>query len=345
MQQLFKLFFLIALSFVTSLAFAQKKPPAVKIYATEVQQEEVIETLEALGNLLAREEVVLNATVTEKVSKIYFEDGEQVKQGQLLLELDSSELEANLVELKVATENAKVQYERYLPMHKRGNVSAAVLDDSKREWDLSKAKEKTLEARLAKHKITAPFSGVLGLRQVSEGTLLTQTTPIVSLQDLSELRLDFNLPSRYLSHLNLGDKVVAKTDAYAEDFIAEVTAISPAIDSITRAVQIRARLANPENKLLAGMLMKVSLQLPGRGGLFVPETAIVPIADKSFVYLLEPAENNSFKAIQKEVSLGARKLSKVEITQGVAAGQKLVSEGAMKVRPNQLVQIIDRKVR
>jgi membrane fusion protein (multidrug efflux system) len=256
--------------------------------------------------------------------------------------LYSQEEQASLDELRIATENARRQYERFLPLFQRGDVSQSILDERKQDLDLARAKEAVMKARLAKLTIVAPFAGQLGVRQISEGALLTQGTVVTQLQDLTELKLDFHVPSRFLKELKEGLEVAATTDAYpGQIFKGVIETVLPQVDRVTRTIQVRAKLDNASGALLPGLLMKVQLQQTPRTALFMPETAVVPMADKQFVYVLKEDENNLFKLMRRQVQLGSREPGWVEVVSGVKAGEWVVSQGALKVRPGQLVKKLE----
>lgn len=336
---------IISTTFLISLcawsAHASKAPQ--QVVAAQVQQTEVVESIEALGTLKASESVEVMATVTERVKSIHFNDGQTVEAGQVLVRLQNAEETASLQELKIATENAKQQYERYVPLFRRGDISQATLDEYKREWDLARAKEAVIEARLNKLTLKAPFAGQVGLRQISEGALLTPGTLVTTLQDVAHLKLDFSVPSRFLTELKVGDQVAAVSDAYpGQVFQAQVETLVPTVDPVTRSVQVRAKLDNPQSKLLPGMLMKVEMKQAPKQILFIPETSIVPVADKHFVYQLQPQESGLYKVARKQVELGLRRPGLVQVVSGLRQGDRVISEGALRVRPGQEVKVLDK---
>lgn len=332
---------LVGFALLASLALnVQAKAPQV-VTAT-VTEQQIVETIEALGALSARESVALSVSVTERVESIHFQDGDQVKKNQVLLRMVSKEEQASLDELKIATLDAKRQYERFVPLFQRGDIAQSVLDERKRDWDLARARESVLQARLEKLTLVAPFAGRVGLRQVSEGALLTPGTVVTELKDLSEVKLDFGVPSRFLTELSVGHKVSVLTDAYPDQvFYGAIETILPQVDATTRSVQVRANLDNRQGLLFPGMLMKVTLQQAPRQVLFIPETAIVPMADKTFVYVLRPDEGELFKLQRREVKLGMRQPGLVEVVSGVKQGEQVVSQGALRVRSGQVVRAID----
>lgn len=313
------------------------------VVSAQVFEQKVVEYIQALGDLKASESVEISSTVTEKVDSIHFNDGDLVDKAQVLVQLKNAEELATLDELKIATNNAKQLYDRYLPLYKRGDIAQSTLDEYKREWDLARAKEAVLQARIDKLRLSAPFAGRVSLRQVSEGALLTPGSVVTTLQDLAEMKLDFSVPSRFLTELNVGDQVVAKTDAYVgQEFVAQIETILPTVDIRTRSVSVRAKLSNPDNRLLPGMLMNVELQQQPRSVLLVPETSIVPIAEHHYVYKLVLESDGFYKINRVKVTLGLRQPGLVEVKSGLKLGDKVVSEGALRVRPGQVVKAMDK---
>lgn len=328
---------------LTTYGLASHANQPQSVVSAKVFEKEITETIQALGDLKASESVQISSTVTEKVDSIHFNDGDIVKKGQLLVQLKSAEELATLDELKIATDNAKQLYDRYLPLYRRGDISQSTLDEYKREWDLARAKENVLQARIDKLKLSAPFAGRVSIRQISEGALLTPGTVVTQLQDLTQMKLDFSVPSRFLTELNVGDTVLAKTDAYVnQEFMAQIETILPTVDIKTRSVPVRAKLTNPDQRLMPGMLMNVELQQKPRSVLLVPETAIVPIAEHHYVYQLQPESDGFYKINRKKVTLGLRQPGLVEVKGGLKLGDKVVSEGALRVRPGQVVKALDK---
>lgn len=343
--QSFKAVWLVVFVFTLQpdLVVANPNVKVTQVVATDVWQDNWHKSLETLATVKAKEEVAITSVVAERVVAIYFDDGDFVTKDQVLVELDSAEIKANLAELKVALANSEQEYQRYLPLHQRGDVSKSVLDAQKRELEMAKAKLAAMQAKLDRLTIKAPFAGQVGAREVSLGALLQPGLVVTHLVAIDDLRLDFSLPSRFLANFKLGDKVKATTDAYPEkQFIAELVTILPQVDSRTRSVQLRAKIDNSDGILYPGILMKVSLEQPDKQVLLVPETAIVPLSEDHFVYQLLPAENNLYRVKRVQVQLGERQPGLVEITSGLQLGDKIISEGALRVRPGQLVKALDK---
>lgn len=311
-------------------------PPAVFVSTARV--EPWVDRLEALGNLEARESVVLTATVTDTVSKIYFDDGDRVEAGQLLVALTQEEETAQLAEARAALAEADRQYRRVATLVEQGTASKSLYDERRREWDTARARLAALESRLADRLIKAPFAGVLGLRNLSPGALVQPGTVIATLDDDRVMKLEFNVPSRYLDLLRPDLAIEASTRAYPDQvFQGSLKAVDSRIDPVTRAVRARALLPNPDRLLKPGLLMHVVLLYNPRQALVIPETALMPAADKQFVFVLEGAESN--KVVKRELQLGSRQPGKVEVVAGLQAGDKVVSDGTLKIRAGQAVKV------
>ena len=202
--------------------------------------------LEALGTLRARESVVLTASVTETVTRIHFDDGDRVNAGQVLVKMTSAEEHAQL-------EEAKSQYERIKPLAAEGTAAKSLLDERQREWETARARYAAIISRLDDRLIRAPFAGVVGLRNISVGALVGPGDVITTLDDLSEMKLDFSVPTTFLQTLRPDLAIIASTHAYPERrFEGIVKSIDSRIDPITRTVMVRAVLSNPDAVLKPG---------------------------------------------------------------------------------------------
>jgi membrane fusion protein (multidrug efflux system) len=182
--------------------------------------------------------------------------------------------------------------------------------------------------------ITAPFGGVLGFRQVSQGTLVTPGTAITTLDDVSILKLDFSIPEIFLGSIGVDAKVIARSSAFAdEEFIGTVRSVGSRVDPLTRAVTVRAHIDNADGRLKPGMLLTVRLATPPRDTLAVDEISVVQTGTMAFVYRVDPEG----KAQRVDVQIGARQSGRVEILSGLSAGDRVVAEGLVKLRPGMQV--------
>ena len=309
-------------------------PPAV--FVTSVIKDQFEDRLEALGTLRANESVVLTASVTETVTSVHFDDGDRVNAGQILLEMTSAEEHAQLEETRARVKEARMQYDRVKSLASEGTAAKSLLDERKREWETARAQLAAIVSRLDDRLVRAPFNGIVGLRNISIGALVSPGTVITTLDDDTVMKLDFSIPSSYLTKLHSGLEIIAQTQAIPDRiFKGVVKSIDSRIDPVTRAVLVRAMLENEERILKPGMLMHVELLSNPRESLFVPEEALVPQGNKQFVLVVD--ENNTVS--RREIETGARRPGEVEILNGLQAGEKIITDGTIKVRPGQSVTI------
>lgn len=302
----------------------------IEVVTEVVQPQSWTDTLEALGTVRANESVTLTAKVTETVVRVNFEDGQRVEEGQVLVDLSGRAEVAALEEAQAAYTEALKAFERQADLVAQGTLPKSTLDSLIATRDAARARMDAIRARLADRVIAAPFAGVLGFRQVSPGTLVTPGTPIVTLDDIDPVKLDFSLPETRMAAVAPGQVVLARSAAWPERrFRGRVTVIGSRVDPITRAVTVRAELPNPDYLLRPGMLMTVRLELPAREVIAVPEIALLQVGSEQSVFVVD-AEG---RAQQVAVRSGARRDGRVEITQGLAAGDRVVVEGVVKLRP------------
>jgi membrane fusion protein (multidrug efflux system) len=231
----------------------------------------------------------------------------------------------------------KQRMERAADLHKKGFISQQALDEMQSTYARSAAKLREDEAKLAKSEIRAPFSGVAGLRQVSEGAFVAAGTDIARLEKIDQLKLDFRVPETYFAQLKSGLGVSLAVDAFPQaSFPGRIYAIEPAVDEQTRTVLVRARVANPQLRLRPGMFARVQLTLGAReNAVWIPEEAIVPRGQDSYVFRVVDG-----KAELVPVQTGTRKVGEVEIMKGIAAGDIVVTEGTQRLAPGMQVSII-----
>ncbi|RLV61729.1 efflux RND transporter periplasmic adaptor subunit [Parashewanella curva] len=305
------------------------------VVVTKVETKKLTDELEALGNIKANESIDLTSKVSELVTHLYFDDGAMVRKGQLLVQLRDASQQAALRQAKVALANDERDLRRIVQLVKDKSIAETEKDQAQTQIDTAKAQVKSAIADVRDRKIVAPFSGRLGLRQVSVGALVTPSTVITTLDDLSTVKLDFSVPERYLQTLQVGKEVEAKAIAYPDEtFKGKVKSIDSRIDPETRAVVIRAVLKNPQMKLLPGMLMTVNLIKDHKTSLVLPEDAIIPRQNRQYVYVVDDKN----KVVQKQVTVGIRKFGIVEITSGLKEGESVITRGQLKVRPGSTVQ-------
>jgi membrane fusion protein (multidrug efflux system) len=296
-----------------------------------------VQEASAVGSLRADESVMIRPEIAGRLDKIQFDEGTRVQKGALLAAIDSAELRAVVASSRAQAALDKQRLERAADLQKRGFFSAQALDEARSNYTRSSAKLREDEARLAKTEIRAPFTGVAGLRQVSEGAFVAAGTDIARFEKIDQLKLDFRIPEVFLGQLRAGAPVSAQVDAYAaEAFKGQIYAIEPAVDEQTRTVLVRARIANTDLKLRPGMFARVQITLGVReNAVWVPEEAIVPRGQDRFVFRVVDG-----KADMVRVTTGARKPGEVEIVKGVASGELVITEGTQRIGPGSPVNVM-----
>jgi membrane fusion protein (multidrug efflux system) len=315
-------------------------PKAVPVIAAEAQVMALAERIEALGTLTANESVSITSNVTETISVVHFDDGQRVREGDLLVEMTSAEEHALLKEAQARAAEAERQYDRVSSLARQRSASESLLDERKRDLDTARANLVALESRLADRVVKAPFDGVVGLRNVSRGALVEPGDLITTLDDDRVMKLDFTVPSLFLARLQPGLEIEARARPYGERaFDGVVRGIDSRIDPVTRSVQVRALLPNPSRALRPGLLMQVELLIDPREAVVVPEAALLHQGQTHFVLRVVDADDGA--TVERiEVEIGARKPGIVEVRAGLAAGDQVVTEGQEKARPGQPVRVI-----
>ena len=314
--------------------------PAVPVIVKQAAIDRFVDRVEALGTLRANETVVLTATVTEIVTDVHFEDGQRVSAGSILVEMTDQEERALIEEERSTVAEAQKQYDRLRPLVQRGAASTALLDQRRREYETAKARLRAIESRLQDRLITAPFAGVVGLRNVSVGALIEPGDVITTLDDDSVMKLDFTVPSIHLVSLQAGLPIVATSPAFAgRQFEGIVATINSRIDPVTRAIVVRAILSNPERLLKPGLLMHVTLLKNPRDVVVIPEEALIPSGRENHVLVVDRSAEPTL-AQRRQVTTGGRRPGEVEIIEGLKPGEFVVVDGTLRTRPGQPVTVI-----
>ncbi|MGY6554648.1 MAG: efflux RND transporter periplasmic adaptor subunit [Wenzhouxiangella sp.] len=295
--------------------------------------------IEALGTLRAREMADITASITETISDIRFSDGERVQAGQVLAALTNREQLAELAAAEADLQEARRQYERILDLAERGQESRAMLDQRRRELETAQARLAAVEARLSDRLITAPFDGVLGLRNVSVGSLMTPGRVLATIVDDTTMQVDFAVPELLMAAVQPGLLLEAHTRAWPDEvFRGEVVSLSNAVDPVTRAFQVRGELPNPEGLLRPGMLMSVTVAGRQREAIVVPEEAILSRGRSHHVFVVERG-SNEIRAHRRTVELGRRLPGQVEISRGLEADERVVIHGGFRLADGQAVNV------
>jgi len=320
----------------------KKTMSATTIAATVVIEESWQQTIPSIGSLVADSGIYVANEVAGTVSAIHFESGQQVKRGQLLIELDRDTDEAELNSLKATNELAQIQLDRQEKLLKTRSVSRDRYDETRTLVDKAQAEADAKIAHIAKKKISASFPGELGIRLVALGQYLPVGTAIVSLQKLSPIHVDFSIPERYLSSLYKGQVVDIEVQAYPKvKFLGEVTAFNPDVEVASRSLKVRATLTNSDDRLRPGMFADVDLLYSSEISLkTIPDTAISYNPYGNYVFLI--TESDSKLTVQRQqITVGATYKGRVEILSGIELGDVVVSAGQNKLRNGMAVKIAE----
>lgn len=313
----------------------QRPPTLVEI--TTAQPRTISDVIEAIGTAQANESLTLSAKVTDTVNKVKFEDGDYVEAGTVLAELTNTEDTALLAEAEANVDDAGTALKRIEGLYKKRSIPVSQRDEARARFNGVTARYDSIVARLDDRLIRAPFTGLLGFRQVSAGTLITPGTPITTLDDIRTIKLDFSIPEVHLALLKPGLALTANSSAYPDqEFPATVETINSRIDPVTRAARVRALINNDARLLKPGMLLTVRLRTTSRENLSVPESALVQRGGRVFVYQLKDGNTASLA----EVKLGGRYEGFAEILEGLQSGDEVISAGVLKVRDNSPVKVL-----
>jgi len=300
--------------------------PTTHVFRDEIQ---------AVGSARANEQVTLAANVTERIERLLFDDGMYVKQGQLLAVLSNAQEQAALAGARASAKEAASQLDRVKSLSKQGFATSSLLDQQRARLSEAKATEESVQAQISDRMIRAPFAGYLSLRTISAGAIVTTGTPLVTVSDISRIKLDFTVPETQLAALKPGLPIRAYASAFPDaPIIGTISVIDPVIDPQSRAVMIRATLPNPGNRIKPGMLLTVRIQTGQRTALSVPEVAVMSEGETRYVYTLDRER----KAQRAPVKTGLRDSGRIEVS-GLPANALVVSEGVVKVSPGRTVRL------
>lgn len=336
-----------ALAFISFPVFAQKPSKPEKpldVIVQSVAYRELQNNIEALGNLRAFESVNITAKATKTVTQIRFDDGQRVEKGATLVEMTNAEESALMEEARLTAVEAGKQLERTQSLAKNGAVSPSLLDQRTREYEASRARFNALQARFKDLIITAPFSGVVGIRDVSLGSLIAPGQVITTLNDDSKMKLDFTVPAIYLRNLRIGLPIEAQSrDLGDKTYKGKIFSIDNQVDESTRSIKVRAIFDNPNHELKQGLLMTVVVRADIRKSLVLSEAALVPMGSNNFVFVLQPNKEGKgaqWVAEKRQIYIGQRYRGLVEVVNGLREGEKVVTHGLQKIHAGQALNIM-----
>ncbi|MDP5291259.1 efflux RND transporter periplasmic adaptor subunit [Oceanimonas sp. CHS3-5] len=318
--------------------------PPERVNAIAVREYQWQPQVRAVGSVAAVRGAVLRTEAEGVVAEVAFTAGAGVKAGEVLFRLNDDIERAQLNEATAAAELARLSYQRARTLRSSGSLAQGDLDEARSRYRQASARQQLIEAQIAKKTLRAPFAGQLGIRRISPGQFLEKGSAVVSLQSLDPVLVDFSLPQQRLAGLRAGLPVVVTADAWpGRTFDGEVSAVDPELDAGTRSVRGQASLTNPDGALRPGMFVQLTLTQPqAEALLLVPLTAIIHGPDDDAVLVIEPGEGESRLLRRQLVRLGRRLGDFVAVTEGLNAGQQVVSTGVFKLFPGMEVVVDNR---
>ena len=326
-------------------AAASFAPPPEAVTSVVAKQEVWPDSLSVIGSMEAVHGVVVSADLPGTVSKINFESGQAVKEGDVIVELDTRQERAQLAALEAQRDLAKINFGRTQKLVDEGVISRQEYDTSVASQKQTEANVGEIRATIERKTIRAPFSGILGIRKVNLGQYLAAGNPIVQLQSLNPIYVDFGVPQQSGSQVKVGGNVtVTAQDLAGKEFTGRVTALDSVIDEATRNYQVQATLANPQGKLKPGMYVQVAMHYgKARNAVTLPASAIsyAPYGDSVFIITdLKDPKGNSYRGVRQQfVKIDGSRGDQVAVVSGVKPGDEVVSSGVFKLRNGAAVTV------
>ena len=310
----------------------------MQVVAVDAKREPVSEIISLVGNILANESVEIKSEIDGTVAEIGFQEGQPVKKGHLLIRLDDSKLAAAVAESEANFGLTKSNFERSQQLFKEKLVAQQEFDQTESAFQITKANLELKQQQLKDARILAPFAGIVGGRVVSPGQVITKSTTLTWLTDVDPVKVEINVPERFIGQLKVGQKIQIRVASYpGKKFDGEVYFIAEQIDPTTRTAFVKARIPNPELLLKPGMFANLDLTLSVReNAIVIPETAVSQLMEggSGMVFTVDKANT----AQMRKVKLGIRFAGKVEVVEGLAEGEKVIVEGLQKIGPGMPVK-------
>ena len=326
-----------AMGFACGSEAAEDSKPAVPVEASKVVAAPLSEQVTAIGTLLSDEAVTISSEIAGRLKEIHFEEGQPVEKGALLFSLDNSVYRAQLDDASAKLKLAAQTNKRTSTLFSNKYATAQSADEAASNLAVNTAAVELARVQLDKTRITAPFAGIVGLRHVSAGEYITAGQALVNLEAIDPVKADFRVPEKFLPAIRVGQTIKIKVDAFPEDsFEGRVYAIDPRLDVAGRSLLVRAMVPNRDQRLRPGLFARVTVLLQLKeDALSVPEQAIVPQGESQFVFKIVDG-----KAKLTKVKIGTRREGRVEIVEGLAAGDQVVTAGQLKIRDGSPVTIV-----
>jgi membrane fusion protein (multidrug efflux system) len=305
------------------------------VTTTTVKRENYVTDIAAIGTAEADESIAIMPNVTETVTSLAFDDEQFVKKGSLLAVLSDAEEQAMLASARSSLAEEERETARLVGLVKEGAAPEAKLEEGRTKIEVARQKIQEAEAKIADRHIVAPFDGWIGLRRISVGALVSPSTVIATLDKLDVIKVTFSVPETVITSLKPGTEITSFAEAARDKkFKGKIAHIDSRIDPITRSIEARAEVANPDRDLKPGMLVMVQLAMLPSMSLSIPERSLVPVGTKAYVFTIE-----SDKAKRTEVKIGRRKPGYIEILSGLKEGQSIIVDGLVGLQEGTTVRV------
>ena len=311
------------------------KNTAAVVDVSVISTEKLNNRLMSSGTVIANNEVDLYSETSGKITHIYFKEGGRVTKGELLVKIYDEDLQAQLMRAKAAQQIASETEQRNKKLLDKQGISAQEYDQSQSALDEAKADVDLLNVQISKTEIRSPYNGVIGLKNISEGSFITPSVKIATIQEIEPIKIDFSVPEKYMDKVKTGDGVNFTIQGLKDTFTATIFAIEPKIDLATRSLMVRAICPNKDEKIKPGSFAEVNLILKeSDNAIMAPTQAIIPVLKGNRVYVLKNGTANLV-----DVKTGLRNDTTIQITQGLKSGDTIITSGIMMLKPGSHVKI------
>lgn len=310
--------------------------PQVSVKVSRVMESKIHTVLEFIGTAVSNESVDITSSVTQKVTKINFSDCDFVKKGDVLVLQNIDKQLAVKKQAEINLQEQQRELARISTLRKRNVIAAKEYDSQNTKVQDAQAKLAEVEEEIKERTIVAPFDGMLGIRKISVGALLSPGTVITTIDDIKKIKVDFSVPEKYLSLITNGCKIEVTSIALpGKKFHGTVQAVSPRISATSRSISVRGIIENNDYLLRSGMMLNVTIEMQDRNAIQVSESAILNVGEKHYVYVVD-SEN---KAKQREIEIGERRDHLVEVTRGLTSSDAIIVDGVVKISDGDIVKI------
>ncbi|MFZ1321761.1 MAG: efflux RND transporter periplasmic adaptor subunit [Ignavibacteria bacterium] len=296
---------------------------------------ELDNSIKVIGSIVANEEVELRSELSKKVTGIYFKEGSYVSRGKLLFKLDDSDLDAQMNKLEIQNEIVEKNLNRIQQLYDKNLSTSEELDNLQNESDRINAEMEILAIQIDKTNIRAPFSGIIGFKNVSTGSYVTPAVVLANIQETGKVKLDFSVPEKYVTAFDKGQTITFNVEGESEEFTGTISAFEPKLDGTTRSLTVRAICQNPGRKLLPGTFANVNLNLNSiKDAIMIPTQALIPKLKGHDVFVLK---NGS--ALLIDVVTGVRTENQIQILSGINAGDTILTTNILRLKTGMPVVI------